>query len=84
MAAASKPYVAWSRQLRIGAGVVGSPTVARLVDPVLGYIVIAVELALVLAIILSAMYGSTRISNRAFRVIRLFLNRPEPPARSKI
>lgn len=71
------------RRVTISAGVIGSPVAVGLFAPILSYLVIAVELALVLVITLTALYGSVRVSNRAFRIIRLVLNRPEPPHSSR-
>ncbi|GAA1013198.1 hypothetical protein Aple_016890 [Acrocarpospora pleiomorpha] len=51
------------------------------INPLLGYVVLVIELVLVVAIVVTAMYGSDQISERAFRLIRLLFNRREPPTR---
>lgn len=63
------------------AGAIGSPTAAAIINPLLGFAVLAVELVLVVAMTATAMYGSKQLSERAFRLLRLLFNRSEPPAR---
>lgn len=46
----------------------------------LGEIIAAVEAAVGLAIILTALFGSQALSERAFRLLRWLGNRPEPPS----
>jgi hypothetical protein len=48
--------------------------------PLLGEIAAAVELAVMLTIIGTALFGSQAHSDRAFRLLRWIGNRPEPPA----
>jgi hypothetical protein len=47
--------------------------------PLLGQIAIAIELAVALTIIGTALFGSRPLSERAFRLLRWIANRPEPP-----
>jgi hypothetical protein len=50
--------------------------------PVLGEVIAAIEVAVMLMIIGTALFGSSTLSERAFRLLRLFGNRPEPQAPS--
>ncbi|TYB50708.1 hypothetical protein FXF51_55450 [Nonomuraea sp. PA05] len=48
------------------------------VHPALGGVVIALEVFVVVVILGTALFGSEVISERAFRVMRWALDRPEP------
>lgn len=63
-------------------GILGVPVAVGLVTPLFGMIVAGAEIAVVLAVILTALYGSERSSDRAFRLLRWSVNRAEPPAGS--
>jgi hypothetical protein len=82
MAAPTGEPKPWARgfALSAGAGLLG-PAGAWAVKPVFGMVLAAVEVSMALAIVLTAVYGSDRHSNRAFRFLRLTLDRAEPPAR---
>ncbi|MCL6737420.1 hypothetical protein [Streptomyces neyagawaensis] len=69
-----------ARQAVLGIGLLAPPAVIGFVSPALGTVVGAVELTVVLVVLLTAVYGSERTSDRAFRVICLALNRAEPAA----
>jgi hypothetical protein len=70
--------VPW-RAAGIGLTSLGTPVGIGVADPLLGQIAIAIELAVALAIISTALYGSKALSERAFRLLRWIANRPEPP-----
>lgn len=59
-------------------GGLGIPVAAWLVMPLLRVAVLAAEVTVALAVIFTALYGSERLSDRAFRLLRWSLNRPEP------
>ncbi|RBQ16525.1 hypothetical protein DP939_29855 [Spongiactinospora rosea] len=63
-----------------GAAVLGAPAAAWLADPRLGVLVSGAGLALVVIIALAALFGSHRISERAFRLLRWITGRAEPRA----
>jgi len=48
--------------------------------PLLGEVIAITEIAVVLTVIAVALFGSKTLSERAFRLLRWFGNRPEPPA----
>lgn len=58
----------------------GTPVGTALFHPLLGEIVAIVEVLIALAIVGTALFGSTTLSDRAFRLLRWIGNRPEPPA----
>jgi len=65
-----------------GVGIVslGTPAGIGMLHPVFGEIIVAVEAAVGLAIILTALFGSQALSERAFRLLCWLGNRPEPPS----
>lgn len=70
--------VPW-RTAGIGLTSLGTPIGIGVADPLLGQIAIAIELAVAIAIIGRALYGSKALSERAFQFLRWIANRPEPP-----
>jgi hypothetical protein len=58
----------------------GAPAGLLVLRPVLGAVLAGIELAVVLVILGCALFGSDVLSERAFRLLRWFANRPEPPA----
>jgi len=58
----------------------GVPVAGEVLHPLLGEIVIITELVLTLTVIFMALFGSADTRERAFRLLRWFGNRPEPPA----
>jgi hypothetical protein len=70
--------VPW-RTAGIGLTSLGAPIGIGVADPLLGQIAIAIELAVALTIIGTALFGSQALSERAFRLLRWIANRPEPP-----
>jgi hypothetical protein len=71
------------RLASIGIGALGAPTGAWLACPSFGLAIAAAEVAVVSAVILTALYGSDRLSKRAFRLLRWAFDRSEPPAARK-
>lgn len=69
--------VAW-RTAGIGLTSLGAPVGIWAADPLLGQVAIAVELAVALTVIGTALVGSQALSERAFRLLRWLANRPEP------
>ena len=67
------------RTAGIGLTSLGAPIGIGVADPLLGQIAIAIELAVALTIIGTALFGSQALSERAFRLLRWIANRPEPP-----
>jgi hypothetical protein len=66
----------------VGTGVisVGTPAVAGLLHPLLGVALAVIEIVVTVMIIVVALFGSQALSDRAFRLLRWFGGRPEPPA----
>src|SRR5260370_42390459 len=65
--------------LATAAGLAG-PTGAWMgLRPVFGMVLTGVEFGVALAVLLTALYGSRRYSNRAFRLLRWAFDRAEPP-----
>jgi hypothetical protein len=58
----------------------GVPVAGGALHPILGEIVLLVELVVVLTLVGTALFGSLDLSERAFRLLRWIGNRPEPPA----
>jgi hypothetical protein len=50
-----------------------------MLHPLLGEVIAIAETAVVLMVIAVALFGSKALSERAFRLLRWFGNRPEPP-----
>jgi hypothetical protein len=63
----------------VGLTSICAPAGIGVADPLLGWIVIAIEVVVVLTIIGTALFGSQTLSERAFRLLRWIANRPEPP-----
>lgn len=70
--------VPW-RSVGAGATALGTPVGIGVLHPVLGEAIAIIEMVVVLAIIGTALFGSTALSERAFRLLRWSGNRPEPP-----
>jgi hypothetical protein len=71
--------VPW-RTVGTGIASLGTPAVFWIVCPVLGVVIAAIEAAAMLTIIGTALFGSQALSERAFRLLRWLVNRPEPPS----
>jgi hypothetical protein len=63
-----------------GAGLF-APAGAWMVRPVFGMMLTAVEVGIAVAMVATALYGSKRHSDRAFRLFPLAFDRAEPPPR---
>ena len=65
----------------MGAGVasLATPVGIGVLHPVLGEVIAVIEIAVILTIIGTALFGSSALSERAFRLLRWLGNRPEPP-----
>ena len=57
----------------------GTPVGIGVADPLLGHVAAAIEVAAVLVIVGTALFGSNALSERAFRLLRLIGDGPEPP-----
>jgi hypothetical protein len=72
------------RPLGIGLTSVGVPAGIGALHPLFAEILAGTELAVILAVFLTvigtSLYGSDVLSERAFRLLRWFKDRPEPPA----
>jgi hypothetical protein len=51
-----------------------------MLSPLLGEVIAITEVVVALTVIAAALFGSQALSERAFRLLRWFGNRPEPPA----
>jgi hypothetical protein len=51
-----------------------------MLNPLLGEVIAITEIVVALTVIGVALFGSQALSERAFRLLRWFGNRPEPPA----
>jgi len=63
-----------------GVASLGSAVGIGVLHPLLGEVIAITEIAVVLTVIAVALFGSKTLSERAFRLLRWFGNRPEPPA----
>jgi hypothetical protein len=68
------------RMLAMSAGSIGSPICIGVLHPLLGELVAAIEVAVMLTVIGTALFASELLSERAFRLLRWIANRPEPPS----
>ncbi len=50
-----------------------------MLDHLLGEVIVITEIVVALTVIAVALFGSQALSERAFRLLRWFGNRPEPP-----
>jgi hypothetical protein len=66
----------------VGAGIasLGAPVGIGILHPMLGEAIAVIEVAAMLTIIGTALFGSSALSERAFRLLRWLGNRPEPPS----
>jgi hypothetical protein len=71
------------RLVSLGISALAVPTGAGLACPSLGLAAAAAEVAIVVTVIFTALYGSDRHSTRAFRLLRWAFDRSEPPATRK-
>jgi hypothetical protein len=62
-----------------GAASLGTPVGIWLLHPLPGEVIAGIEIVVVLTVIAVALFGREARSERAFRLLRWFANRPEPP-----
>ena len=82
--AASRPSrepASW-RTAITGAASLGAPVGIAVFNSLLGEIVAMTEVLVTITVITVALFGSKTLSERAFRLLRWFGNRAEPPAPS--
>ena len=65
---------------RTAAALLGTPVGIGIFDPTLGELIASIEIVVALTVIAVALFGSQALSERTFRLLRWFGNRPEPPA----
>jgi len=70
------------RPLGLGAGVIGAPTAVYFVYPTVGLILGACELSIFMIVLVTALFGTSTLSERAFRLLRWLADRPEYAAPS--
>ncbi len=57
----------------------GPPIGIGMLHPMLGEVIAIIEVVVVLTVITTALFASQDLSELAFRLLRWFSNRPEPP-----
>ncbi|OXS33077.1 hypothetical protein [Streptomyces sp. XY006] len=65
--------------LAVGTRVALSQGIVTYISPTFALVIAGSELVLAVLVLFAAMFGSETISERAFRLMRMVLNRPEPP-----
>jgi hypothetical protein len=75
----TRERVPW-RPAVTGAASLGSAVGIGVFHPLLGEVIAITEIVVALTVIAVALFGSQALSERAFRLLRWFGNRPEPPA----
>lgn len=75
----TRERVPW-RSIGVGVTTVGTPTGLAMLHPMLGVILGGTEVVVALQIMTTALYGSSILSERAFRLLRWIGNQPEPSA----
>ena len=66
------------RPVGVGAASLGTPVGIGWLHPILGEALFVIELVIVVTIFGTALFGSRVLSERAFRLLRWIVNRPEP------
>jgi hypothetical protein len=75
----ARERVPW-RPAVTGAASLGTPLGIGMLNALLGEVIAITEILVALTVIAVALFGSEALSERAFRLLRWFSNRPEPPA----
>ena len=75
----ARERVPW-RPAVASAASLGTPVGIGMLHPLLGEVIAITEIVVALTVIAVALFGSQALSERAFRLLRWFSNRPEPPA----
>jgi hypothetical protein len=74
----ARERVPW-RPAVTGVASLGTTVGIAMLHPLLGEIIAITEIVVTLTVITVALFGSKTLSERAFRLLRWFGNRPEPP-----
>lgn len=74
-----RPRPGWRAPGIAGTASLGAPAGIGLLHPLFGEIIGGAEGGVALTVIAVALFGSKVLSERAFRLLRWFGNRPEPP-----
>lgn len=78
---AARERVPW-RSAIAGTASLGAPAAIGMLDSLLGEIIATTEVTMAITVIAVTLFGSKTLSERAFRLLRWFGNRAEPPAPS--
>jgi len=71
--------VPW-RPTVVSAASLGTPVGIGMLHPLVDEVIAIAEIVVALTVIVVALFGSQALSERAFRLLRWFGDRPEPPA----
>ena len=71
------------RTAGVGIASLGTPASIGMLQPMAGEVIAFIEVAVMLTIIGTALFGSSALSERAFRLLRWIANRPEPPTQER-
>jgi hypothetical protein len=75
----NSPQVSW-RPVGAATAVLGATVGAGTFYPILGWVIALIAVIVMVTVIGTALFGSHTFSERAFRLLRWFGNRPEPAA----
>lgn len=67
------------RSVGVGAASLGGPVGIAVLHPLVGMVTAGIELTVLLVVVFTALFGSEVLSERAFRLLRWFANRPSRP-----
>lgn len=82
LSASAKDRVRW-QPLGLGVLSAGAPIGISVLHPLVGVALMIVELSMIAIIIATALFGTKELSDRAFRLLRMLGNRPEPASPQK-
>ncbi|WP_327048740.1 hypothetical protein OG320_13155 [Microbispora sp. NBC_01189] len=71
------------RTAALATAVATAPAAVWVVHPVLSAVIAGLGAAAGLAVVVTALFGSDRFSERAFRLLRWIADRPEPSKRDR-
>ncbi|KAA9379013.1 hypothetical protein F5972_12375 [Microbispora cellulosiformans] len=71
------------RAAALAAAAATAPAAVWVVHPVLSTVIAGLGAAAGLAVVITALFGSDRFSERAFRLLRWLADRPEPSKRDR-
>jgi hypothetical protein len=69
-----------ARPFAVGTAAVGPPAALCLIYPTIGIAMAVCEFMAFMIVVATALYGSSTLSDRAFRLLRWLADRPEPHA----